>query len=575
MRRRGADILVDSLVAAGVRTIFGVPGDTGVALYDALYHRTGGLQHVLARDERHAATMADAYSRVTNRIGVVEVSSGGGVSYVIGGLGEAYAAGIPVLVITSDIHSRSRGTGALTEIDQLAMFSGCTKWRCRVSSAAEVPAAVATAIREMTRGRPAPAAIVVPEDVLDEPVDDRIGPTLQIPPSQPHLPGERPNADLRDLIRATEMLVAARRPAILAGAGVHTSGAWSALARLASRAAIPVATTIHGKGAISDTHPFALGVAGNNGGRPYANEYLRSSDVALFVGTRANATDTNSFTTPPRDTAKIIHLDISGERAGWNYPSALRLIADARTALEGIDRMMPAADDSVRAERQRGIAEARCEWEAVESRPLPTSGAEIVPRDLVRALSRLVPADAVLVADPGTPTPNVASYWTVTEPGRSVVMPRGHGPMGYAIPAAIGIAFARPSSPVAALTGDGSFAMACGELETAARYRLPILFIQLTNHSLGWIKMLQHLYCGKRYFGVDPGPIDAAAVARACGLTAVRAQSLADFETAVLGFVTARQPTYIDVEVPHLIDLTPPVPAWLAAMEGLEGRPVY
>jgi acetolactate synthase I/II/III large subunit len=160
--RRGCDVLVDALVAAGVTTLFGVPGDTGVALYDALYRRTDDIRHILARDERHAAAMADAYARSGNRVGVVEVSSGGGTTYVVGGLGEAYAAGVPVLLITSDIHAGSRGTGALTEIDQVAMFSAVTKWTRVAENADELPELVARALEEAVSGRPAPVALIVP-----------------------------------------------------------------------------------------------------------------------------------------------------------------------------------------------------------------------------------------------------------------------------------------------------------------------------------------------------------------------------------------------------------------------------
>ncbi|WP_279580759.1 thiamine pyrophosphate-dependent enzyme [Fodinicola feengrottensis] len=155
------------------------------------------------------------------------------------------------------------------------------------------------------------------------------------------------------------------------------------------------------------------------------------------------------------------------------------------------------------------------------------------------------------------------------------MVPRGHGPMGYAIPAAVGIALARPGKPVLALTADGSFNMACGELETVSRLGLPIVFVQFTNHSMGWIKMLQHLYSGGRYFGVDPGTVDAAKIAEASGIRGVRARDLADVKTAVAEAVRTGTSVYIDVEVPHLIDHVPPVPAWTRALAGDTERPVY
>src|ERR1700722_2387518 len=172
-RLRGADLLAEALIAAGIDTLFRVPGDTGVTFYDALYTRQDRLRHVLARDERHAGAMADAYARIRNRVGVVEVSSGGGTTYVIGSLGEASAAGVPVLVVTSDIHRSSRGTGALTEIDQVALFAAVTKWHVVVNRADDIPDAVEEAVAAAVSGRPGPVVIIVPEDVLDEPVTPR------------------------------------------------------------------------------------------------------------------------------------------------------------------------------------------------------------------------------------------------------------------------------------------------------------------------------------------------------------------------------------------------------------------
>lgn len=145
---RGADILVECLHRCGIRTLFGVPGDTGVTLYDALRTHHDSVRHVLARDERHAVAMADGYARAAGTVGAAEVSSGGGSTYAVGGLGEAYAAGVPVLVLSTDIHSGSRGTGALTEIDQLALFRAVTKWRHRVESAVEIATAVTEAVRQ-------------------------------------------------------------------------------------------------------------------------------------------------------------------------------------------------------------------------------------------------------------------------------------------------------------------------------------------------------------------------------------------------------------------------------------------
>jgi acetolactate synthase-1/2/3 large subunit len=147
--------------------------------------------------------------------------------------------------------------------------------------------------------------------------------------------------------------------------------------------------------------------------------------------------------------------------------------------------------------------------------------------------------------------------------------------MGYAIPAAVGASLARPDATVVAFAADGSFAMSCGELETVCRLGLPIIYVQLTNDSLGWIKMLQHLYTGRRYFGVDPGPIDSVMVAKASGLQAARAHSLADLRVHVAAAIRDHRSVYIDVPVRHMIDDVPPVSSWHAALAGASGRPAY
>lgn len=570
----GADILVRSLIVNGVQEVFGVPGDTGVVFYDALY-RSPGLRHILARDERHAAFMADCYARVTGRPGVVEVSSGGGCTYVVGGLGEAFAASVPLVVIASDIQASSRGTGALTEINQVALFSAVTKAQFLVESAAEVAQSVTAAFDIACAGRPGPVVLIIPENVLDE-----RGPDPEVQPRRLHeCPASRPAPDGDRIRAAADALAQASHPAVVAGSGVHLSRAWNELRTLAETLGVPVATSIHGKGVIPDTHPLHLGVVGGNGGSEVANSYLAGADAVLFVGTRANATDTNGWTMPPRTGARIAHVDIDPRRAGHNYPGSIGVVGDAAATLSVI--VSASKPDPERAEQLAAwIRERR--GRTVGSRK---NGDWSVPAairdglsatDVFATLRQVVgDRDHVVVADPGTPTPHLAEQWNCTSPGRTIIAPRGHGPMGYAIPAAIGARIARPEGVVVAITADGSFAMACGELETVARLDLPIVYVQLTNYSLGWIKMLQHLYTDRRYFGVDIGPFDAVQVAKAAGLQALRVTSLEQLREEAARAIEGGYPVYIDVPVQHLIVDVPPVASWHAALDGDAARPVY
>jgi acetolactate synthase I/II/III large subunit len=565
----GAEILVESLHRAGIKTIFGLSGDTGVVFYDALYHRRDRIRHVMTRDERHAAFMADVYARCTNKVGVVEVSSGGGATYLVGGLGEPFASSVPMLIITSDIHSASRGTGALTEIDQDLLFAAVTKWRATVQAAAEIPRLVTEALTAATSGRPGPTCLIVPEDVFEECC------RVTIPKASIAVPRERSAADDASIHRAAEALRLAKRPVIVAGSGVHLSEAWPELARVAETSGIPVATTIHGKGTFPEGSPWSLGVVGANGARDYANEYLAEADVVLFVGTRANATDTNSYASPSRDGTTVIQNDIEVGRAGRNFPGSIALAGDAKATLAQLIKAAP--QDEERRQRLRSWIETRRQvwYQSTLESEVPNGQALLDPRDVVRTIREEAGADVLVVADAGTPTPNVAAYWETERAARTIIIPRGHGPMGYAIPGAIGAALAFPDRPIVALTTDGSFAMSCGELETARRLDLPIVYVHFDNGSMGWIKMLQHLYMDRRYFSVDPGWIDAAVVAQGMGLDATRVTNLEEFSGAFKEGLTSRGPIFIDVPVPDQISLVPPVAPWHAALAGETERPVY
>src|ERR671937_454709 len=411
----GAQLLVESLYQAGLTTLSGLPGDTGITFYDALHARRDRMRHVLARDERSAAQMADAYARCTNTVGVVEASSGGGTTYLVGGLGEPYAASVPLLVLTSDIHRASRGSGALTEIDQGRLFSAVTKWSATASSAHEIPALISAALAAATTGRPGPASVIIPEDVLDERSAATIAGAATV------LPRERPGAD---------------------------------------QAGIPVATTIQGKGSIAETGPWSLGVVGANGARDYANAYLAGADAVLLIGTRANATDTNSYQSPPRQGPTVIQIDVDAARAGRNFPGSLPLVGDARTVLRQLVQALPPADAERRARLLAWVAERRQAWLASATRtaPHPTTPG-LHPADVIRAIQELAGDDVVVVADPGTPTPYVAAYWETAAAARRVLCPRGHGPMGYAIPGAIGAALACPGCTIVGLYTGGSLTM--------------------------------------------------------------------------------------------------------------------
>jgi acetolactate synthase-1/2/3 large subunit len=573
--RNGAELLVDALVAHGVDSVFGFPGDTSIAFYDALGRRTSEIRHILTRDERHAGFMADAHTRTTRRLGVCEASSGAGAVYLASGLAESFASSIPLLAIATDNPRRSHGTAPISEIDQERLFSACTKWCRTAQRTSDIPALVEEAVAAATEGRPGPAVLILPEDILEGAEETQAGPART--GRTDNVPSRRPVADEDSVREAARQLAEAERPVVVAGGGAHLSGAGAGLLRLAEHMAVPVATSIHGKGVIDEAHPLALGVVGSNGARAYSNAWVADSDLTLFVGTRANATDTLSFTSPPRGTARIVHIETDSARAGRNYPGSLALVGDAQAVLAQLCERVPRAAESVRTDKVERLAAARQEWAETDERDRPALPAGVLPpREIVRALRDAFGRDTWITADAGTPTPYLSCYWESPGDGWRVVIPRGHGPMGFAVPASIGVAIAHPGERVLCLTTENSLAMAVGEWETATRLNLPITFVVLDNTSMAWIKMIQHLYAGRRYFAVDPGPIDPVLLGRGMGLDGARAHTLEEFAELAKQAADAEGPSLIHAAVPEHMDAPPPVPTWLTALaQESPTRPIH
>ncbi len=573
--KNGAELLVDALVRHHIDTIFGFPGDTSIALYDVLSRRTDDVRHVLARDERHAGFMADAYTRTTRRIGACEASSGAGAVYLASGLAEAFASSIPLLAITTDNNRRSRRTAAISEIDQEQLFAACTKWRRTAVRTSDIPALIGEAVTVATQARPGPVVLILPEDVLEDTADPDIA--AGMPASRAIVPGQRVLAPPGAVSTAVARLAAAQRPVVVAGGGAHLSGAEGELMRIAEPLAMPIATTIHGKGIVDEAHPLALGVVGSNGARDYANLWVAGSDLVLFVGTRANATDTLGFTVPARGGPQIVHIDTDAERAGRNYPGSLALVGDAKAVLEQLRAQVPLAPEPARAGRVVKLAAAREEWaQRSENKPLTLAPGVLSPREVVQALHDVFGGDTWVVADAGTPTPYLSCYWEAAGDGWRVVIPRGHGPMGFAVPASIGIAAAQPGQRVLCLTTENSLAMSAGEWGTAKRLNFPVTYVVLDNTSMAWIKMIQHIYVGGRYFAVDPGPIDPVQLGLGMGVTGARAHSMDEFAALAKAAADQDGPSLIHVLVPEHMDALPPVPAWHAALSGQSAsRPIH
>jgi acetolactate synthase-1/2/3 large subunit len=562
---QGARALVEVLAGSGVRHIFGLPGDTGMPFYDALLDKRGQIEHIMTRDERSASFMADVYARVSGRIGVCEGPSGGGATYIVPGLAEAQGSAIPLLCLTSDTPVNQQGRGVLTELDQESLFRPVTKWNARVNSAATMAEATRRAIRMASGGRPGATHLALPTDTLEgETPDDSV---YGVPESG-SAPAMRMKPDQALIERAAAALAAAERPVIIAGGGVLTSVAWDALTSLAEALNVPVATSINGKGSIAESSDVAIGVIGGNGARPYANACVAEADLIVYVGSRTDSTTTCHWTLPPlASPPDIIQIDVEPYEVGNNYPVIVGLVGDAGLSLQAMLEAVSRPRAVAARNRPRiGVllAERTRYWEDVE-RQAAIRSRPIKPAQVVRAMRNALGDDTIIVADPGTPTPFLSAQYELRRPGRTTVIPRAHGGLGYAIPGVVGAWYAGDGRRVVGMTGDGSFGMSVGELETISRLRLPVVIIQCSNGTFGWIKELQHLYHGDRFFGVDFNPVDYPAIARGFGFRAAQVTEPDDVERAVQDALADGGPYFLDVVTESPVTETPPVAVWTAA----------
>jgi acetolactate synthase-1/2/3 large subunit len=554
----GAEAVVEMLKAHGVEVIFGLCGDTSLPFYDALARLPHGMRHVLTRDERHAAYMADGYARVSGKVGVCEGPSGGGATYILPGLVEANESSIPVLAINTDVSVGSRNRFTLTELDQHALMKPLTKWNAVLDRSADIPRVIRKAFESMTTGRPGSAHIALPFDVQNGPVDRS---EIWADPTLGAFPARRVAPDAFYVELAVKLIRKAKTPLFICGGGVVLSGAESELAELAEKLSAPVATTISGKGSIDERCALSVGVVGSNGGTPETRSIVDCADLVIFVGCRAGSVTTERWRHPLPGAAKIIHIDVDPAVPGTNYQVDVPLVGDAKLCLSALNE---ALGDFRSSQDLSFVDRAKNEKFSKFEKLAASSDTPIKPERVVRELSALLDKDSILVADPGTPCPYFSAYHVLRGTGRKYFSNRAHGALGYSLAAAIGAHFGRPAVKTLAVMGDGSFGMCAGELETAVRLKLPITFVVISNAVYGWIKAGQKTGYAERYFSVDFGVTDHAKVAEAFGVRSWRVSDPQELNSIFKKAIAHDGPTLVDVVTQPLHEARAPVSEWVA-----------
>jgi acetolactate synthase-1/2/3 large subunit len=557
---KGAALLVGSLIEHEVRYIFGLPGDTSLDFYEALYDAQGEIRHVLATDERNAAYMADAYARITNKPGVCEGPSGGGATYIIPGLYEANYSSLPMVAINTDIPVAGKGKAVLTEMDQVKFFEDATKWSTIVTQAGRIPEVMRNAFREATTGKPGAVHLSFPMDVLGGEGSAGMKSFKKVYTS---VPAARTRPSAHEVIEALKVIMESEAPFVVAGGGIHLSQAYKALEEFAVITGSLVGTSITGKGSMDEEHPLSVGVVGENGGSPTANVMLKECDLVIFVGTQTGSVVTSHWQTPPDDgKRKVIQIDIDPQEIGRNYNVDCGLVGDARSVLEalvkGLDtRMRKNAEEKGRNGRLHEIVTA---WKEAELSHIGVTKS-VHPLTVVKTCKNLLPEDVILVADAGTPTPYFASFYP-SRAKRMFLSPRAFGSLGYAVPGAVGAHKGRPSSRIISLTGDGSMLVSMAELATVAREQVPAVVILFHNNEYGWIKVHQKYRKEQKYLSVDLPEVKYGVIAESMGLLSYTAETDGEFEETLRMALKTDEPTFIDAHTMKLHEIAPESLPW-------------
>ncbi len=527
--------------------MFGMGGFQLLPFYDAV--RELGLKHTLINDERCGIFAADAWARVTGRPGICDATLGPGATNLVTGLVESLNAGIPLIVVVGNSNRDHSWKNMTQEARQAEILAPAAKSLIRIEQGLRIPELVRRAYTIATSGRPGPVVLDVPEDIahgeFNYPKDDLfVDPeTLNIPAQQP-----RPGRDVTT--KAAEHLRNAQRPIILAGGGIHLSGAYKELQNFAETFSIPVAQTLSGKGAIPCTHPLSVGLFGR--WSRIANDLIESSDCILAVGCKMGEIATKRYALLPPG-VPFIHLEIVAEEIGRTTPAEVSLWGDAAEGLRDLQTKLSkdqATQQQTRAAYLSEISERMATWQA-EAEPRYTSDERpINMARLVRELQSVMPNDGILVVDGG-----FAAHWTgllynSTRAGRSYIANRGFASIGYGLPGTLGAQLAAGDSPVVGLTGDGGFNMVLGELETARRLNLGFTLTIVNNAASGYVKALQHNMYGGRYQSSDLSETNYANVARELGCQGIRVEDPNALQNAFAeGIANRNTPTIIDVVV--------------------------
>jgi len=501
----GAELVVQALRAQGVETVFGIIGAAIMPVYDALY-RDRTIRHLTVGHEQGGIHMAEGMAKATGRTGVVMATSGPGATNLTTGLANAMMDSTPLVALTGQVATGLIGRDAFQETDIRGVAAPLTKHTYRPAGPEEIPGIMAGAFRLAESGRPGPVLVDLPKDVCQARAlaQPELGPgpgTLR-PPFEPHPLQVR---------RALGLLAKASRPVLLVGGGVISAGASGRLLDLAEALDLPVVSTLMGLGGFPGRRRLFLGLAGMHGLGP-ANLALLRADLILCLGCRLSDRLTGRADNFVAGT-KLIQVDIDPSEIGKNLPASVPMVGHLEPTLAallaGVQGWEQRPDLTAWHRRIAG-------WRRRFPQTYRSRSGLIAPQAVIQELAGLLGPEAVVTTGVGQHQMWTAQYYPFERP-RTFITSGGLGTMGFGLPAAIGAQVGRPESRVVCLDGDGSFLMTIQELNTAVRYRLPVVAVIIRNSTLGMVRQWQRLFLGGRLAATDLEPPPFSQVAQAFG----------------------------------------------------------
>ena len=553
----GAQVLCRLLEEQRVEVLFGYPGGAIMPFYHAL-PETPGLRHILVRHEQAAAHAADGYARASGRPGVCVATSGPGATNLVTGIATAQMDSSPVVAITGQVPRAMIGRDAFQETDVVGITLPITKHSVVVDDITELADKVREAFAVATEGRPGPVLIDIPKDVQNQKMEW----TGALPGRRGGGAADGPAARRwpEGLGEAVRLLDDARRPLLMVGHGVILAGAYAEVRALAEKTGIPVVTTLLGISAFPESHPLHLGMPGMHG-EVHVNRAIQQADVILAIGLRFDDRVTgNTAGFAPQ--ARIIHLDLDRTEIGKNIPVAVGLVGDARQLTARLVEQVAARDcDAWRAEIR---AMTRDRQEAYRG--------DMAPEAILAGIREGSGPGTTIVSDVGQHQMWVAKLFGYQE-RNSHITSGGLGTMGFAVPAAMGVHFARPDRPVWAISGDGGFQMNMQEMATMVQEGIPVKMAIFNNGYLGMVRQWQQFFHGRRYSATPIWSPDYVKLAEAYGIAGYRVERAGQVEEAVARAIREPGPALVEFLIEQEANVYPMIPPGGSLSEPIESAP--